>query len=37
MISLASAFFSSGTWAVVRNLLIFFAVVIWLASLYWLY
>lgn len=35
--TLASAFFSSGTWLVIRNLLIFFAVVIWIATLYWIY
>jgi double zinc ribbon protein len=30
-------FFSSGTWLVVRNLLIFFLVVFWLAVAYWVY
>ena len=35
--TLATAFFSSGTWLVIRNLLLFFAAVIWLASLYWIY
>jgi hypothetical protein len=35
--TLATAFFSSGTWLVIRNLLVFFAVVIWIASLYWIY
>ena len=35
--SAAHDFFSSGTWLVTRNLLIFFAVVVWLATLYWIY
>ena len=35
--STASNFFSSGTWLVIRNLLFFFAVVFWLATLYWIY
>jgi Double zinc ribbon len=30
-------FFDSGTWLVVRNLTIFFVVVFWLASAYWVY
>jgi amino acid transporter len=30
-------FFSSGTWIVVRNLLIFFAVLFWAALGYWVY
>jgi RNA polymerase subunit RPABC4/transcription elongation factor Spt4 len=30
-------FFSSGTWLVVRNLLLFFVVVFWLAVAYWVY
>jgi hypothetical protein len=30
-------FFSSGTWLVIRNLLIFFAVVFWLATAWWVY
>ncbi len=30
-------FFSSGTWLVIRNLLLFFAVVFWLAFAYWVY
>jgi len=30
-------FFESGTWAVVRNLLLFFVVVFWLATAYWVY
>jgi Double zinc ribbon len=30
-------FFSSGTWLVVRNLLLFFLVVFWLAVAYWVY
>ena len=30
-------FFSSGTWLVIRNLLFFFAAVIWFATLYWIY
>ena len=30
-------FFTSGTWLVIRNLLIFFAVVFWLATAWWVY
>jgi hypothetical protein len=30
-------FFDSGTWAVTRNLLIFFVVVLWLATAYWVF
>src|SRR3954451_6260864 len=30
-------FFNSGTWLVIRNLGIFFVVVFWLASAYWVY
>ena len=30
-------FFDSGTWLVIRNLAIFFVVVFWLASAYWVY
>ena len=30
-------FFNSGTWLVIRNLAIFFVVVFWLASVYWVY
>jgi len=30
-------FFSSGTWLVIRNLLIFFAVIFWLAVGFWVY
>ena len=30
-------FFDSGTWLVVRNLAIFFVIVFWLASAYWVY
>jgi hypothetical protein len=30
-------FFDSGTWLVIRNLLIFFAVVFWLSVAYWVY
>jgi hypothetical protein len=30
-------FFSSGTWLVIRNLLLFFLVVFWLAVAYWVY
>jgi hypothetical protein len=30
-------FFDSGTWMVVRNLVIFFVVVFWLATVYWVY
>ena len=37
MIASASSFFSSGTWFVIRNLLIFFGLVIWIATLYWIY
>ena len=32
-----SDFFDSGTWLVIRNLAIFFVVVFWLASAYWVY
>ena len=32
-----SDFFASGTWLVIRNLLIFFAVVFWLATIFWIY
>jgi hypothetical protein len=32
-----SGFFSSGTWLVVRNLLIFFAVLFWASLGYWVY
>jgi hypothetical protein len=32
-----SDFFDSGTWLVIRNLAIFFVVVFWLASTYWVY
>jgi hypothetical protein len=35
--SSANDFFDSGTWLVIRNLLIFFAVVFWLAFAYWVY
>ena len=35
--STASNFFNSGTWLVIRNLLFFFAAVVWLATLYWIY
>ena len=35
--STASNFFSSGTWLVIRNLLIFFAVVFWAATVWWIY
>jgi len=37
VIASASSFFSSGTWFVIRNLLIFFGLVIWIATLYWIY
>jgi len=37
VIAAAHAFFSSGTWFVIRNLLIFFGLVLWLATLYWIY
>jgi hypothetical protein len=30
-------FFSSGTWLVIRNLLVFFAVVFWFATLVWIW
>jgi hypothetical protein len=30
-------FFRSGTWLVIRNLLLFFGVVFWLATAYWVY
>jgi hypothetical protein len=30
-------FFHSGTWLVIRNLLIFFVVVFWLSTAYWVY
>jgi Double zinc ribbon len=30
-------FFDSGTWLVIRNLAIFFLVVFWLATVYWVY
>jgi hypothetical protein len=30
-------FFDSGTWAVIRNLLVFFLVVLWLATAYWVF
>lgn len=30
-------FFESGTWAVARNLILFFVVVFWLATSYWVY
>jgi RNA polymerase subunit RPABC4/transcription elongation factor Spt4 len=30
-------FFQSTTWLVIRNLLIFFAVVFWIATIYWVY
>ncbi|HEX7526156.1 MAG TPA: zinc ribbon domain-containing protein [Gaiellaceae bacterium] len=30
-------FFSSGTWLVIRNLMLFFAAVFWLAFAYWVY
>ena len=33
----ASSFFDSGTWLAVRNLLIFFAVVFWLATVFWIF
>jgi hypothetical protein len=35
--STAGNFFSSGTWLVIRNLLLFFVAVIWFATLYWIY
>jgi hypothetical protein len=35
--STTSTFFSSGTWLVIRNLLIFFAVVFWAATVWWIY
>ena len=30
-------FFSSGTWHVIRNLLVFFVIVFWLATVWWIY
>jgi hypothetical protein len=30
-------FFNSGTWFVIRNLLIFFALVFWAATIWWIY
>jgi len=30
-------FFSAGTWAVIRNLSLFFVAVFWLATVYWVY
>ena len=33
----AHDFFSSGTWLVIRNLLLFFVVIFWLAVAYWVY
>ena len=30
-------FFDSGTWMVIRNLTVFFVVVFWLATVYWVY
>ena len=30
-------FFSSGTWAVIRNLAIFFVLVFWIATVYWVH
>jgi Double zinc ribbon len=30
-------FFSSGTWLVIRNLAVFFVIVFWLATAYWVY
>ena len=30
-------FFDSGAWMVIRNLTIFFVVVFWLATVYWVY
>ena len=35
--SVAAGFFSSGTWLLVRNLLIFFGLVFWAAFAYWVY
>jgi hypothetical protein len=37
VIASASSFFHSESWRVSRNLLIFFGVVLWLATLYWIY
>ena len=37
LINGVSDFFDSGTWLVIRNLAIFFVVVFWLASAYWVY
>ena len=30
-------FFHSSTWFVIRNLLIFFVIVFWIATIYWVY
>ena len=35
--TVVASFFGSGTWLAVRNLLIFFAVVFWLATVFWIY
>jgi hypothetical protein len=35
--STASDFFGSGTWLVIRNLLIFFGIVFWLAMAWWVF
>jgi len=35
--SSANDFFNSGTWLVIRNMLILFAIVFWLAFAYWVY
>jgi hypothetical protein len=36
-VTVTASFFGSGTWLAVRNLLIFFAVVFWLATVFWIY
>ena len=33
----AADFFGSGTWLAIRNLLVFFAIVFWLATVFWIY
>jgi hypothetical protein len=33
----ASSFFSSGTWFVIRSLLVFFGIVFWIATAWWVY
>ena len=35
--TVVASFFSSGTWLAVRNLLVFFAVLFWVATVFWIY